>query len=669
MTSIDNDPLFTSLCNEKTLQSQKEGFFNEFYHSVAENFTGKSARWLTEVYQKVPTDQERLRLIYEDPVVCYEVQGTLEHVEPVFRAKDAKFSWQRREQALKLLGENKLQQALIMACQAVMRAPGQGVDRFIDKGLTLALALWTRAEVFIRMLDGKRGLQDLQLASKCGLPVKQNADYYARVAKCYALSGENSRAEVAAKLFHQLSGHNDYALTRLKEDMEDLRVLKQETPSVEVERALPKLAGAGENSEIAGASTKIKLAGSKEDPRGRYVIAAADLGPGEVILTEPAYAACLHPKYFGTHCTACFSRLIAPVACPDCCGVAFCSIACRDKACATYHRFECRYLDLMIGSGMSILCHVALRMVTQAGTPQKVIQEGHMLRDTFCAHTEHRDPEDHFKRTLMTAFLLRCLQKAEFFGRRTTEAPEPTELELQVGAVLLSALQSLQFNAHEVYETRITGEHRFDTAKVQYIGVGIYRGASMFNHECYPGVTRSFLGTSMILHTSRPIPAGAVVPENYGPHFLRQPKPVRQRNLRSRYWFKCDCRACNEDWPKMDKLPDKPRLRCTTADCGNALSYPSKPSQRNVKCNKCKKQINLEASVKMLEASDQLCTTGAEMMASHQLEDERVDEAIELLKKGITLFGQVAVPPHKPTLVAEESLRSCFADKGNANRY
>lgn len=307
--------------------------------------------------------------------------------------------------------------------------------------------------------------------------------------------------------------------------------------------------------------------------------------------------------------------LIAPVACPDCCGVAFCSVACRDKACTTYHRFECQYLDLMIGSGMSILCHVALRMVTQAGTPEKVLEEGKMLRDTFCAHTEHRDPEDHFKRTLMTAFLLRCLQKVEFFGRRTTEAPEPTEQELEVGAVLLSALQSLQFNAHEVYETRITGEHRFDTAKVQYIGVGIYRGASMFNHECYPGVTRTFLGTAMILHTSRPIPAGAVVPENYGPHFMRQPKAIRQRNLRSRYWFKCDCRACAEDWPQMDKLPAKPRLRCPTEGCGNALAYPSKPSQRNAKCNKCKQQINLDANVKMLEASDQLCTTGAEMMA------------------------------------------------------
>ncbi|XP_053681108.1 SET and MYND domain-containing protein 4 [Anopheles nili] len=669
MATIDNDPLFTSLCNEKTLQSQKEGFFNEFYQSVAENFTGPNARWLTEVYQKLPSDIDRLRLVYEDPVVTYDVQGTLEHVQPVFRGKDAKFSWQRREQALKLLAENKPQQALMMACQAVMRAPEQGVDRFIDKGLTLALALWTRSEVFIRMLDGKHALQDLQLAAKCGLPVKQNADYYARVAKCYALSGESGRAEVAAKVFHQLSGYNDYALSRLKEDMESLCVLKQETPSDEVERKLPKLAGEGENVDIAGASSKIRLTGSKEDPRGRYVVAAEDIGPGEAVLTEPAFAACLYSKFFGSHCNGCFARLIAPVGCPECCGVAFCSVACRDKACATYHRFECQYLDLMIGSGMSILCHVALRIVTQAGTPQKALEQGQILKDTFCAHTEHRDPEDHFKRTLMTAFLLRCLQKADFFGYRATESPEPTELELQIGTVLLSALQSLQFNAHEVYETRVRGEHRFDTAKVQYIGVGIYRGASMFNHECYPGVTRTFLGTSIIFHTSRPILAGSVVPENYGPHFLRQPKPARQRNLRSRYWFKCDCRACAEDWPQMDKLPVKPRLRCPTGGCENVLAFPHKPSQRNTKCVKCKKQVNLEASAKMVEASEQLCTSGAEMMASHQLEDERVDEAVELLKKGISLFSQVAVPPHKPIHLAEESLRSCFADKGNANRY
>lgn len=48
--------------------------------------------------------------------------------------------------------------------------------------------------------------------------------------------------------------------------------------------------------------------------------------------------------------------------------------------------------------------------------------------------------------------------------------------------------------------------------------------------------------------------------------------------------------------------------------------------------------------------------------------DQRIDEAIDLLSQGIALFHKIAVPPHKSTHVAEESLRVCFADKGSITR-
>lgn len=44
----------------------------------------------------------------------------------------------------------------------------------------------TRSEVFFKMNDGINALNDLQLAVKCGLPVKNNAEYYAKLAKFYA---------------------------------------------------------------------------------------------------------------------------------------------------------------------------------------------------------------------------------------------------------------------------------------------------------------------------------------------------------------------------------------------------------------------------------------------------------------------------------------------------
>lgn len=74
-------------------------------------------------------------------------------------------------------------------------------DKDIDNGLTLCLALMTRSEVFFKLNDGFNGLSDLQLAVKCGLPVKNNAEYYAKLARFYA-------SEFVAQLFQTRSMFN-----------------------------------------------------------------------------------------------------------------------------------------------------------------------------------------------------------------------------------------------------------------------------------------------------------------------------------------------------------------------------------------------------------------------------------------------------------------------------
>lgn len=54
------------LCSEKTLQSDKEGFFLQFVNSVAESVGEK---WIKNVFGKLKTDNERIRIIYEDKKV------------------------------------------------------------------------------------------------------------------------------------------------------------------------------------------------------------------------------------------------------------------------------------------------------------------------------------------------------------------------------------------------------------------------------------------------------------------------------------------------------------------------------------------------------------------------------------------------------------------------
>lgn len=62
-----------------------------------------------------------------------------------------------------------------------------------------------------------------------------------------------------------------------------------------------------------------------------------------------------------------YCRTIAPLACPTCTEVIFCSKGCRETATSTYHKYECGILSILWNSGSSVNCHMALRMLSQKG--------------------------------------------------------------------------------------------------------------------------------------------------------------------------------------------------------------------------------------------------------------------------------------------------------------
>lgn len=262
---------------------------------------------------------------------------------------------------------------------------------------------------------------------------------------------------------------------------------------------------------------------------------------------------------------------------------------------------------------MSILCHIALRMILQFKTPEAALEAGKKLTKVFCTNSSKRNAEDFLKRSLMSTFLLRCLQKSEFFGRRMTESAEPTPNEIEIGSLIFSYLQSLQFNAHEIYET-ITVGHMFLKSKINYIGVGIYEAGAMLNHECYPSVTRYFNGTSLIFYTIRPHKNDEVVAENYGPIFTKLNLHERQKSLASRYWFKCECKPCKENWPILDKLNNQCRLKCSSENCEGFFPYPQNSKMMKVKCGKCKKSISLQMSLDVLGEVEELFIQAANAM-------------------------------------------------------
>lgn len=70
-----------------------------------------------------------------------------------------------------------------------------------------------------------------------------------------------------------------------------------------------------------------------------------------------------------------------------------------------------------------------------------------------------------------------------------------SEEQLKIGDLIMRNLQLLQFNAHEIFETRLGSAHRFRGSKPVYLGVAIYPTVARFNHECYPAVTRYTIRT------------------------------------------------------------------------------------------------------------------------------------------------------------------------------
>ena len=61
------------------------------------------------------------------------------------------------------------------------------------------------------------------------------------------------------------------------------------------------------------------------------------------------------PEYMGKNCSHCFKTMKAPIPCFTCTKVMFCSLRCRDIACSTYHKYECKLVDFFLSSGMSII--------------------------------------------------------------------------------------------------------------------------------------------------------------------------------------------------------------------------------------------------------------------------------------------------------------------------
>lgn len=119
----DIDTKFTAKCSAQTIYSNDKGFFGELFESVKDVCTDQ---WITKMFNSSLSNIDKLKALYNEPIIGDTLLGILEHVKPVYRPKDAGFSKQRRMASEQMLAAHDLDNALIVLGQAVLRAPAKG---------------------------------------------------------------------------------------------------------------------------------------------------------------------------------------------------------------------------------------------------------------------------------------------------------------------------------------------------------------------------------------------------------------------------------------------------------------------------------------------------------------------------------------------------------------
>ena len=317
--------------------------------------------------------------------------------------------------------------------------------------------------------------------------------------------------------------------------------------------------------------------------RGRHVISSnvsSTLKPGTIILIEQPYASVLLPSAWSTHCHMCLKRLnLLLFVCSQCTRAIYCSFDCLQRS-IIWHAFEC-HLPIERLDKMQLL---ALRLLTKTGW-KYLYENQNKFEEYLKKDQNHMDFEylnnnnnnniyqwnnyenilkletnshkrsfkDLFQRSIQACVIgLSLINNTSF----CQNAYDNLNYQIYICSLILSHLQSLPCNAHEISEFIY---HRLSplTSSCIEIGAGIYATLSLFNHSCNPNVIRNFLGDTVIVRLLSSITTNNIeLVDNYGCLSATMNKTDREKKLSEQYHFQCQCQPCLEDWPHYDQLPD-----------------------------------------------------------------------------------------------------------------
>ncbi|XP_031832591.1 protein-lysine N-methyltransferase SMYD4 [Nomia melanderi] len=525
----------------------------------------------------------------------------------------------------------------------------------------LALAYANRSAVLFKLHKYEECIKDIDRALSLSYPDRLRIKVYIRKVECLEVL-KSSNIENTIKETEQWLQKMSFEDTNYKKLNDKLSFLKKtlgsrnfETQDIikcETKYLLPKIDTY--NTEIPCASSAISL--KYNDQYGRHIVAARNINPGEVICIEKPYSLLLSIEKTYTHCSNCLEVCWANIPCNNCTYAMYCSEECKAVDWKKYHDIECLVVPSMLKLNLKDLDLFVLRLAIQAvressiqdlrkeledvenekdlrrkGFSKNGIFESNQYRSilSLVTNSEKRTVDDLFRKSLDACFTLYFLATCtDMFG-----SPLQKDLSvlmknpdvLFVGSLILRHQQVIPSNMHT-----FTEEYGLDTITR---GIAALPFCSLFNHSCSLNVMRLSRSKDLIIYVLCPIKQGEQIFDNYGDCHELNSKVERQRALSERYFFDCNCVACQEDWP---------------------LYYNMKPYASFVKNTKDLRKLN--QTLRKFNTYVDIVTEGNTADKPYILND---------LLKMIKILHKLVPTPCLEMLNVRETLKQVYCSQGN----
>ncbi|CAL4126036.1 unnamed protein product, partial [Meganyctiphanes norvegica] len=253
----------------------------------------------------------------------------------------------------------------------------------------LALAFVSRSVVLYDLKQYRQCIYDIDTALKLGYYNVNNCDILERKMKClFALNETQEARDVLEEcinylMFCNLSGteyetkkmsllkyrHKSYDYSKHSRNRRNsfhaygnIRNISDEDLVFAYQTPPPPSLVGFENPSIPALSNALRMQYTPQ--QGRFLIATRDILPGEVLAVEKGYVTSVNikdPVALQTYCCTCLAHCAAPLPCPECAMVVFCSENCRLEGLTNFHRIECEALATI--SVLKFPCISAYRML------------------------------------------------------------------------------------------------------------------------------------------------------------------------------------------------------------------------------------------------------------------------------------------------------------------